>query len=325
MNEQTSKFKPAQRTSIKPLIGLFGESGGGKTLSALFLARGIAGPQGTIGLIDTENGRGSLFCDMVTGGYQTLEIQPPFSPEAYMKAVDEAENAGIDCLIIDSTSHEWTGEGGYLDMKEAALDRMAGNDWRKRDACKFAASAQCKPAHNKFVARLLRCKMPVILCFRAKDKVKMDKDERGKTVIKSDEHVSPISDSGLIFEMLIAGEVFAKDAVGGFFRLVKYTHNGLRAILPSEGEQIGEDTGAKIAAWCKGATSSTPMPRTAPKPATAKSACWELCKSKGAKNAEDYRKLLVSMTLIDEATNLTDVTEEQWQSIKAELDKFYAK
>jgi hypothetical protein len=315
MNEQTnSKFKPAVRTSVKPLIGLFGESGGGKTYSALLLARGIVGPNGKIGLVDTENGRGSLFCDMIQGGYETLEIQPPFSPEAYIQAIDEAESAGIECLIIDSTSHEWNGQGGYLDMKEAALDRMAGNDWKKRDACKFAASAQCKPSHNKFVSRLLRCKMAVILCFRAKEKVKMEKDERGKTAIKSDEHVSPISDSGLIFEMLIAGEVYARDAIGGYFRCIKYTHTGLLSAMPKEDKQIGVDTGEIIAKWCKGE-------KPAEKPLTFKAQTWSLVRAHYNDNAAAFESGLKAIHLLAENETLASLTEDRWKSIFTQLSE----
>lgn len=250
-------FLPAQRRSVKPLIGLFGESGGGKTFSALLIARGIVGPAGKIGLIDTENGRGSLYVDMIPGGYDVLDMDAPFSPEAYTKAIEQAEKAGIECLVVDSTTHEWNGEGGYLDMKESALDRMAGNDWKKRDACKFAAAAQCKPEHTRFVQRLLRAKCAVILCFRAKMKVKMGKVD-GRTKVESDEHVSPISDTGLIFEMLIAGEVYsmpdrAGKEIGGFFRCTKHTHPDLLAIMPPEDRQIGSEFGSKLAHWASGA------------------------------------------------------------------------
>jgi hypothetical protein len=44
MNVQTTAFRPATRTEAKPLIGLYAESGNGKTWSALLLARGFVGP-----------------------------------------------------------------------------------------------------------------------------------------------------------------------------------------------------------------------------------------------------------------------------------------
>ena len=314
-------FTKAERKSIKPLIGLFGESGGGKTLSALLLARGLVGPSGKLGMIDTENGRGSIFSDKVPNGYEVLELNAPFSPSSYVAAIEAAEEAGIECLVIDSASHEWNGEGGYLDMKESALDRMAGNDWKKREACKFAASAQCKPDHNRFVQRMLRAKMAVILCFRAKEKVKMEKGENGKTKITSDEHVSPISETGLIFEMLIAGEVYAKDAIGGFFRCTKYTHSDIRTMLPTEGEQVGITTGERIAQWCNGGAT---LSRKAQQHETAKAKCWNLVKDKVSGDTAKYRELLAKMQLIGEDTKLSDVTEEQWTTIHGQLSAFYA-
>ena len=251
-------FKPAERKSVKPLIGFFGESGGGKTFTALLTARGLVGPTGKVGLIDTENGRGSLYVDMVPGGYHVLDMDAPFSPDAYVKAIEAAEKAGIECLVVDSATHEWNGEGGYLDMKEAALERMAKGDWQKRESCKFAAAAQCKPEHTRFVQRLLRAKCAVILCFRAKMKVKMEKSQGGKMKVESDDHVSPISETGLIFEMLIAGEVYSmpdadKKEIGGYFRCTKHTHPDLLKLMPPEGKQIGIEFGARLAEWASGA------------------------------------------------------------------------
>src|SRR5215472_5863573 len=54
-------FRPATRAEAKPLIGLYSESGCGKTWSALLLARGFAGPLGRIGMIETEAGRGEAY------------------------------------------------------------------------------------------------------------------------------------------------------------------------------------------------------------------------------------------------------------------------
>jgi len=105
----------------------------------------------------------------------------------------------------------------------------------------------------------------------------MEKGENGKTKISADEHVSPISETGLIFEMLIAGEVYAKDAIGGFFRCTKYTHSDIRTMLPTEGEQVGIATGERIAQWCNGGATLARKPQ---QPETAKAKCWNLVKDK---------------------------------------------
>ncbi len=41
----TYQFRPARRSEAKPLIGLYSESGAGKTYSALILARGLRSPR----------------------------------------------------------------------------------------------------------------------------------------------------------------------------------------------------------------------------------------------------------------------------------------
>ena len=73
-------IKKATRQGVKPLIGMYGKSGSGKTMSALLLARGLAGASGRVVLIDSESGRGSIFADLIPGGYSVVDIEPPFSP-----------------------------------------------------------------------------------------------------------------------------------------------------------------------------------------------------------------------------------------------------
>src|SRR5712671_6448446 len=112
----STAFRPATRTEAKPLIGLYAESGNGKTWSALLLARGFVGPTGKIGMIETEGGRGD------------------FSPVEYGNAITEAEAAKLDALIIDSASHEWEGAGGVLSMaadNQAAMGNKAMLIWQK--------------------------------------------------------------------------------------------------------------------------------------------------------------------------------------------------
>lgn len=55
--------RPATRTARKGRILLWGKSGAGKTLTALKLARGLAGPEGTICVIDTDFEASTLYAD----------------------------------------------------------------------------------------------------------------------------------------------------------------------------------------------------------------------------------------------------------------------
>jgi hypothetical protein len=250
------EIKPASRQGIKPLIGLVGLSGGGKTLTALLIARGLAGPTGKIRMIDTENRRGSYFAEQIPGGYDVINLDPPFSPARYIQALEACEGSSV--VVVDSLTHEWSGSGGYLDMKDEAIDKMAGDDWKKREACKFAATARVKPEHNRLIAYMLRAPFAMILCFRGKQKVRMEKDQSGKMKVEKDDHISEIQDSGIVFECLIAGEVFAKEVErsgrrineGGYFRCTKHTVESLLPLLPNEQQQFSIKHGEALAAWC---------------------------------------------------------------------------
>lgn len=241
-------LQQASRQGIKPLIGLYGKSGGGKTRSALILARGIVGEKGKIGLIDTENRRGHIFADVIPGGYLVVDMDAPFSPERYVSAMEVIEK-NCDILVIDSMTHEWNGEGGIIEMQEAELTRMAGDDWKKRESCKMAAWIKPKFAHKKMVYRLLRSPLPVICCLRGEEKTHMSKKD-GKTVVITDEFSSPIYDARFIFEMLINGEVYSKEGKGGYLRIEKITHETLFDCLPKPGEQIAYRHGEALAKWC---------------------------------------------------------------------------
>src|SRR5690242_14701502 len=128
------EIKKSTRQGVKPLIGFFSESGCGKTYSSLLLARGLVGPHGQIVMIDTESGRGSLYSDVLPGGYDVLELREPFSPMRYIEAIQAVEKSGAAVGVLDSGSHEWEGLGGVLDMageREAKSGKAGLHNWRE--------------------------------------------------------------------------------------------------------------------------------------------------------------------------------------------------
>jgi len=258
------QFQPATREGVKLLVGLFGKSGGGKTRTALILARGIVGPNGKIGVIDTERRRASIFADLIPGGYQTLDLDEPFTPERYLEALGVAMKS-VDILILDQITAEWSGEGGVLEMQEAELQRMAGDDYKKRDACKMAAWIKPKMRHNKFVRDLLRSSIPLIVIMRGKDKTHVEKGENGKTKVVTDDFSSPIFDGDFIYELLLCGEIYQRGGQGGYFRPEKVTHPDVADLIPKEDEQFTIEHGARLAAWANGG-GAKPKPQTKAKP-----------------------------------------------------------
>jgi hypothetical protein len=166
-------------TNSPLLIGLMGPPGGGKTFSALRLATGITQDRGgDIYLIDTEGGRAAKYASEFT--FYHVPFDAPYKPSDFLDAVSQMVAKGAACVIIDSMSDEHEGPGGVLDWHEAELERMAGQDWQKRERVGMAAWIKPKADRRKLIDGLLRIKTPIIMCFRAREKVKQIKNDRGK-------------------------------------------------------------------------------------------------------------------------------------------------
>ncbi len=319
------QIHPATRQGIKPLIGVYGRSGSGKTLSALKLARGLVGPTGRIILCDSESGRGSLFCDIVPGGYRVIDIEPPFSPERYEAAIVTAEGEA-DCVVVDSLTHEHCGEGGVLDMQEAELNRMAGNDWKKRDQWKMASWIKPKLAHKKFIQRLLRLKCGLICCLRGEQKTHMVKDgavqfrpkgeedpflyppreKAGKSKVITDEFSTPLFDPRFIFELLLNLETVAQNGEGGYVIPRKITHPSIAPLLPKSNEQVSIQHGELLAKWCA-APGTTP---TVEKPAdlkSLKSKLWKITQEQHHGSAQGLEQWLWDEGILSDTESLTDL------------------
>ncbi|MBM7855876.1 hypothetical protein JOC37_002297 [Desulfohalotomaculum tongense] len=112
------QFHRAQRKKARLRLAIAGPAGSGKTYSALLIAFGLGG---RTAMIDTERGSGELYVHL--GDYDVCSLEAPFIPEKYVEAIQAAEGAGYDNIIIDSLSHAWAGPGGVLDIHGHAADR----------------------------------------------------------------------------------------------------------------------------------------------------------------------------------------------------------
>jgi AAA domain-containing protein len=259
------QFRPAKREQVGLLIGVAGASGAGKSYSAMRLATGIAGDK-PFAVIDTEAGRAKHYADIFK--FDHGDMAPPFSPDRYMEAIHAADAAGYPAIVIDSFSHEWSGDGGCCEMQEAELDRMAGDDWRKREACKFGAWAPAKKAHKKLVSRLLQCRAHLIFAFRAEPKVEMRRSADGKMEVVpkrllgwSSEWI-PITEKGFLFEMT-ASFVLSPDRPGCPIPIKLQEQH--RPFFPLD-QPITEESGRRLAAWAKGGAAPTPATTPASPP-----------------------------------------------------------
>jgi len=233
-------FRLAQRTNAKPLIGFFGQSGSGKTFSALLLARGFVGREGKIAMVETEGGRGEAFVgydgpEGYIGPYYVVPLEGNFAPPVYEEAIGRAEKEKADALLIDSASHEWEGTGGVLDIAAATEARVGKKGlivWK-----------DAKTQHGRFVRRLMQTPIPlVIVNMRAKFKSRQTK-KGGETEIVRDEFTTAIQADDFIFEMMAHAEILMDHKL----RVTKVGVPWMKPIFTS-GMMIGNPTGEALAA-----------------------------------------------------------------------------
>lgn len=186
----------AVRRAIPTLTSLSGTSGSGKTFSGLLLAAGLAGDTGKVGMLDAENGRGTLYEDdpdirKALPGYEYVPISAPYSPARYTKGLLALEAAGCTVALVDSTTHEWEGEGGAADIAENNKLRGMPN-W-----------ALAKKEHKRFMAYCMSSRMHIVFCLRAREKTKIVKDDKGKEQFVQ-MGIQPIAEKNFVFEMLLS-------------------------------------------------------------------------------------------------------------------------
>lgn len=217
-------FKKAERKQAKLRLALAGPSGSGKTYSALLLAMGLGG---RIAVIDTEHGSAELYADIAD--FDVLNLHAPYSPERYVDAITNAEQAGYNVLIIDSYSHEWTGSGGCLEANEQlAHQKFRGNTW--------AAWNETTPRHRKLTDKILTSSLHIICTMRSKTETVQGE---GKKILKL----------GMKSEQ--------RDGTDYEFTVVlDLTHDGHTAMaskdrtkLFDQPELISQDTGKRLLAW----------------------------------------------------------------------------
>lgn len=187
MSESIIEIRPVQREAAKLVIGLAGVSGSGKTYTALQIAHGLAGEDPTkIGMLDTENRRGSLYAEIFDKPFQIGDLTPPFSPERYVSAMRQFSNSGIKALVVDSMSHEWEGEGGCEEIANDPTKRVP--NWLK-----------AKREHKRFMNALLLLPFHVVLCFRAREKTDFSDPSRPKSL-----GIQPICEKNVMYEMTLS-------------------------------------------------------------------------------------------------------------------------
>jgi hypothetical protein len=217
-------FVRAVKQQLKAKVCLSGGSGSGKTYSALRLATGLAGGGG-IAVIDAENRSAELFANIFK--FDRSGLSAPFTPEAYISLIEEAENDGYAVLIIDSISHEWNGVGGCLEIK----DKLGGG---------FADWARITPRHNKFISTILNSGMHVISTVRTKVGYSMGDNGEGKQVVRK-VGLQPITREGFDYENTVVFDLNANH--------IASSCKDRTTLFDGKDFVITENTGAELLDW----------------------------------------------------------------------------
>jgi hypothetical protein len=198
----TMQIKRAQRHQARLRLGLSAPSGGGKTMSALLVAKGMVqamlasglindGIEGKIGLVDTERRSASLYADVVP--FDVIDLAPPYSIERYIEAIDALERTGHVVIILDQISHAWAGQGGLLEYVDT-LKSSARNQ--------ISPWAKATPEQHRFVDRMLRSPSHIIATMRSKTEwVMQEVIENGQKKHKPQKvGMAPVQRDGIEYE-----------------------------------------------------------------------------------------------------------------------------
>lgn len=242
----TFQVKKAVREKIYPKIAIIAPSGGGKTYGALRLATGMCEEikktekkDPKILMANTESKRGLYYANEFD--YDIVDIDPPYNPEKFVEVIEFAVEQGYDVLIIDSSSHEWEGKGGCLELQQ-----QAGGTYQ--------AWSKITPRHQKFINAIADSQIAIIATMRGKDQYEMSKDERGRASVQK-LGVGAKQREGFEYEFTCT---FLVDQKTNSAEVQKdNTH-----IFDQEGPTIlSENHGRKIIQWANSGEGYTPVVR----------------------------------------------------------------
>lgn len=221
------RLESATRKKVKLRLNIASPSGFGKTYGALLIAFGITGNWETISVIDSENDSASLYAHL--GSFNTLRLDPPYTPQRYIEAIKICEKAGTEVIIIDSITHLWKGEGGILEYQNSLGGKY--QDW-----------AKATPIYQKWLNTILQSTSHVITTNRKKQGYNMI-TEGNKTKVEKAGLEDEIR-NGYEYEMTIALEIVNENHLAKASK----DRTGLFANKPEF--VITENTGKQILDWC---------------------------------------------------------------------------
>ena len=246
------EIKKAAREKIWVKLALMAPSGGGKTYSSLRLATGMLeelqksgdAKNGKILMGNTEASRGRYYANEFQ--YDIVDITSPHNPEMYVEFIEYAVEQNYPILILDSTTHEWEGKNGCLD-----LHQQAGGT--------FQSWVKVTPRHDKFIQSIADSPVHLIATMRGKDQYEIEKGDSGKTNVKK-LGVGAQQRPGFEYEFT---STFLIDQKSNMATCEKdNTH-----LFENEGDvKLSENQGKKLIQWANSGEGYTPPVRNSKTP-----------------------------------------------------------
>jgi hypothetical protein len=246
------QIRKAVRENARLVFALSSTTGEGKTMTAILLGYGLANFNAAkLGFLDTENRRGSLYADVLMDNKYTshptnepfliADLFAPFSPKRYKEAILEFQSAGVEVLIVDSVTHEWEGTGGCQEIAEAGDPKIP--NWNR-----------AKKEHKSFMNTLLQTDMHVIVCVRAREKSKPERNSSGKLEFV-DLGLQPIQEKNFMFEMTASLMMHEQ----GQSQSILKCPAALVNLLGRKKGYITADDGQAVRQWVDGALKLDPV------------------------------------------------------------------
>ncbi len=176
-----SGFKPAARKAKKLKFSIQGPSGAGKTYTALKVATALVArtcPGKEIAFVDTEKSADMYAPPFVFAIDADFGEGPKLSyhPHRLIEKLENARKAGcFGAVIVDSLTHIWDGQGGFLSM-HADLGEKQKAKGKQEDT--WGNWKFIDPDYDALWTYIRNYPLHLILCLRSEEKT--EKNAAGK-------------------------------------------------------------------------------------------------------------------------------------------------
>jgi len=200
-------IEEAVKHDSKGRVCLIGPGGSGKSLTMLRLARLLAGPEGKILMVDTEQGSLAKYAvtkknpipdNVYTFKFDVIKLKE-FSLDHWQACHAAAIDGGYAVFGTDSLSHFWVGKDGALEFvderqRQANARRGDGQDGWK----------QFRPHERAMVDTMTSSPLHIICTMRTKNEYVDVTDERGRKK-RQKIGLAPVQRDGLEYEFDLVG------------------------------------------------------------------------------------------------------------------------